>query len=92
MGEAVRSAGFTDVVVKRFKKPLNCTGSDPKLREIGSYTYASLAEGLEGEGATAASRTPIPNPQPPSPTPQTPSPHAYCAQPANDDMPAYLLI
>ena len=65
MGEAVREAGFTDIVAKRFKKPLNCTGPDAKLREIGSYTYASLAEGLEGEGATAASRTPIPNPQPP---------------------------
>lgn len=57
MGEAVRSAGFTDVVVKRFKKPLNCTGPDPKLREIGSYMYASLTEGLEGEKARATSRT-----------------------------------
>lgn len=51
MGEAVSSAGFTDVVIKRFKKPLNCTGPDPKLREIGGYMYASLAEGLEGEKA-----------------------------------------
>ncbi|GKT41435.1 secondary metabolism regulator laeA [Colletotrichum spaethianum] len=44
----LEDVGFEDVVVTRQKMPASPWAKDPKLRELGSWTQASLLPGIEG--------------------------------------------
>lgn len=44
----ISSAGFVDVVEKRFKWPIGPWSSDPRLKEIGRWNLLNWEEGMEG--------------------------------------------
>lgn len=44
----ITSAGFVDVVEKRFKWPIGPWSSDPRLKEIGRWNLLNWEEGMEG--------------------------------------------
>ena len=46
--EFFEKAGFTDVVERRFKWPLNTWPKDPHFKEIGAWSFENLNGGLEG--------------------------------------------
>ncbi|KAJ0335621.1 hypothetical protein COL922a_008979 [Colletotrichum nupharicola] len=46
--DAIRTAGFVDVTVKRFAWPLNSWPKEKKLKEIGMLHYVNLDLALEG--------------------------------------------
>lgn len=48
MAGMITSAGFVDVVEKRFKWPIGPWSSDPRLKEIGRWNLLNWEEGMEG--------------------------------------------
>lgn len=48
MAGMISSAGFVDVVEKRFKWPIGPWSSDPRLKEIGRWNLLNWEEGMEG--------------------------------------------
>lgn len=48
MADAIRAAGFVDVVEKRFKWPIGPWSSDSRLKEIGRWNLLSWEQGMEG--------------------------------------------
>ncbi|KAI9655505.1 MAG: hypothetical protein M1821_005298 [Bathelium mastoideum] len=46
--EKVLTAGFTEVVERRFKWPIGGWSSDPKLRELGMWNQLRMMDGVEG--------------------------------------------
>lgn len=44
----MQKAGFVNVVHKRYKIPIGPWARDPLLKEIGSYNFMQVDNGLEG--------------------------------------------
>ncbi|KAK3947964.1 S-adenosyl-L-methionine-dependent methyltransferase [Pseudoneurospora amorphoporcata] len=48
MVNGMKEAGFVNIVVKDYKVPVSPWSKDPKMKDLGLYTYAALNQDLEG--------------------------------------------
>lgn len=48
LSEAMRAAGFTNIVVKEYKMPIGLWPADPRLREAGKFQLGAMLYGLYG--------------------------------------------
>ncbi|OJD17558.1 hypothetical protein AJ78_02371 [Emergomyces pasteurianus Ep9510] len=54
--EWVRSAGFTDIVVKKMRVPVGRWPKDPRLKTVGTWNLLQVIEGMEGFSMALFSR------------------------------------
>ncbi|KAJ4252794.1 hypothetical protein NW762_010700 [Fusarium torreyae] len=55
--ELLQAAGFVDIQVKDFKVPVGGWAQDPKLRQVGRFVHATIANDLEGYTLLLAQQT-----------------------------------